>query len=237
MTGSEVLGLQRQPVYSCGSFSSFLSEKCNRVYFLPLNAHTFESYTSPRIRLELGIALLRSHACTYNVSQWTCVPTKADDAQNPQKVLGAYWSRVFLYCLGIFLWLTLIFIINTTLGICKFHDSIMKTKKKAVPKGFSFKYLDRFNWRVLKTTREMGYTQAKTLLPLATANLGDSRTCECCSSKQSIEMDWTVTVQLLSKQTLMFRVAASQFSSTGKLILSISNTKANVLILLICSEQ
>lgn len=59
---------------------------------------------------------------------------------------------------------------------------------KAVPKSFSFKYLDQFNGRDIKTTREMGDTQAKILLPLATANLGDFMTCECCSSKQSIDM-------------------------------------------------
>lgn len=120
---------------------------------------------------------------------------------------------------SIFIWrLIFIFIINTTMNICKIHDSILKTKKE-VPKCFPFKYLDKFNWRVLKTTREMGYTQDKTRLPLATADLGDSMTCEYCSSKQSIEMDWSVTLQLLSKQNLVFRVAVWQFCSRqGKFI-------------------
>lgn len=207
MTGSEVFALQRQLVYSCGSFSFFLSEKCSRFSFFssPECTHVWISYTSHHVRLQPGIALLRStcmhlqfltvNLCSYQ-GWWSIPSTESVRCSLKQSVF--IWHLIF------------IFIINTTMNIYKTNDSIMKTQK-AVPKSFPFKYLDKFNWRVLKTTREMGYTQDKTLLPLATANLGDSMTCDYCSSKQSIEMDWAVTLQLPSKQTLAFRVAVSHF--------------------------
>lgn len=74
----------------------------------------------------------------------------------------------------------------------------------------------------------MGYVQDKTLLPVATANLGGCMISECCSSAQSTEMDRTVTLQPLSKQTAVFKVAVSPFRPTGELISSINDTKVKL---------
>lgn len=135
------------------------------------------------INLQLAIALLKSshlclqfpivNLCFYH-GWWSTIST--------QGIRCVLKLRGFVYFkFGVFFWLIFIFIINTAWASVR---SKIQLWKEAVTKSFSFKFLDQFNWRVPKTTKEMGYIQDKTLLPVATANLGDSMTSECCSTKQ-----------------------------------------------------
>lgn len=149
MTGSEVSALQRQPVHSRGSFSSLPSEKCNRIFSSPECTHVWTSYTSHHLRLQLGIALLRStrsylqfltgNPCSYQC-WWPTTPTGS--------VRWVLKPSIFILSLAFFFWLIFVFIINTTMGICNIHDSIMKKEKqslKAFPSSILINLTEEFS--------------------------------------------------------------------------------------------
>lgn len=112
------------------------------------------------INLQLATALLKSsHLCPQFLIVSLCSYQGWWSTISTQGIRCVLKSIVFVYFkFGVFFWLIFIFIINTTRASVR---SKIQLWIEAVTKSFSFKHLDQFNWRVINTTREMGYIQDK----------------------------------------------------------------------------